>query len=143
MTAVYNCLWHVGHIICAWLTFGTMRISNEWCWRAPTLVQSIFSIVQFAFIWWVPESPRWLISKDRSDEALHMLAKYHANGNVHDPTVQFEFAEIRETIRLEFLYKQTSSYLDFFRSAGNRYRLFLIITLGRATRIYTRFSFHN
>ena len=90
----------------------------------------MFSLIQLTFIWWVPESPRWLVAKDRSDEALEILAKYHANGNVNDPTVQFEFAEIRETLRLEFLYKKTSSYLDFFKTAGNRYRLGLIISLG-------------
>lgn len=59
-----------------------------------------------------------------------MLAKYHADGNANDPIVQFEFAEIKETIRLEFLAKKTSSYLDFFRSKGNQYRLVLILSLG-------------
>ena len=70
------------------------------------------------------------MSKDRSGEALNMLAYYHADGNDNDPTVQFEYAEIKETIRLEFLAKKTSSYLDFFRTKGNRYRLALIISLG-------------
>jgi len=59
-----------------------------------------------------------------------MLGKYHADGNTNDPIVQFEYAEIKETIRLEFLAKKTSSYLDFFKTKGNRYRLFLIISAG-------------
>jgi hypothetical protein len=59
-----------------------------------------------------------------------MLAKYHADGNINDPIVQFEYAEIKETLRLEFLAKKTSSYLDFFRSKGNRYRFILVISLG-------------
>lgn len=108
-----------------------MRINNSWCWRGPTLVQSVFSIIQLCAIWWVPESPRWLIAKDRHDDALQILAKYHANGNENDVTVQFEYAEIRETLRLEFLYKKTSSYFDFFKTEGNRYRLGLIISLGK------------
>ncbi len=33
-------------------------------------------------------------------------------------------------MRLEFEYKRTSSYLDFFRAKGNRYRLSLLISLG-------------
>ena len=78
----------------------------------------------------VPESPRWLISKERHDEALTTLAKYHANGNTHNATVQFEFREIKETLRLEFEYKKSSSYLDFFRTRGNRYRLALLVSLG-------------
>jgi hypothetical protein len=71
-----------------------------------------------------------LISKDRNGEALNMLAKYHADGNENDPTVQFEYAEIKETIRLEFLHQKNSSYLDFIRSKGNRYRLAIILSLG-------------
>jgi len=78
----------------------------------------------------IPESPRWLMSKDRTDEALATLGKYHANGNTEDPTVQFEYLEIKETLRLEFLYKKTSSYLDFLKTRGNRYRLLLIASLG-------------
>ena len=102
------------------------------------MVQGIFSVIQLSFIWWVPESPRWLISKDRTDEALAMLAKYHANGDPTNPTVQFEYEEIKETLRLEFLYKKTSSYLDFFKTPGNRYRLGLILSLGNSS-----FWFHN
>jgi len=58
------------------------------------------------------------------------LAKYHANGNTNNATVQFEFREIKETLRLEFQYKKTSSYMDFLRTKGNRYRLALLISLG-------------
>jgi sugar porter (SP) family MFS transporter len=130
VTAVYNCLWNVGAIVCTWLTFGTKRIDNDWCWRIPALTQAAPSVIQLAFIWFIPESPRWLISKERNEEALQMLAKYHANGNVNNPTVQFEYAEIKETLRLEFQYQKNSSYLDFFKTKGNRYRLMLLASLG-------------
>nr|OQO15976.1 hypothetical protein B0A51_17761 [Rachicladosporium sp. CCFEE 5018]OQO29356.1 hypothetical protein B0A51_03138 [Rachicladosporium sp. CCFEE 5018] len=130
VTAVYNCLWNVGALICSWVSFGTQNIGNDWAWRTPTLLQALPSVIQLMFIWTIPESPRWLISKDRSHEALEMLGKYHADGNVDHPTVQFEYAEMKETLRLEFLYKKSSSYLDFFKTKGNRYRLILIISLG-------------
>lgn len=130
VTAVYNCLWNVGAIICTWLTFGTKRIESNWCWRIPALTQAFPSVIQLSFIWFIPESPRWLISKERNEEALAILGKYHANGDINNPTVQFEYAEIKETLRLEFQYKKTSSYLDFFKTRGNRYRLMLLASLG-------------
>ena len=40
--------------------------------------------------------------KDRTEEALAMLGKYHGNGNIEGPTVQFTYAQIRETLRLDF-----------------------------------------
>ena len=87
-------------------------------------------MIQLAFIWWVPESPRFLIANDKQDQALQMLAKYHANGNVNDATVQFEYREIKETLAKEMEYKKSSSYVDFFRTKGNRYRLVVLISLG-------------
>lgn len=130
VTAIYNCLWNLGAIVNTWLSFGTKRIPSDWSWRIPTIVQGLPSIIQLAFIFLCPESPRWLISKDRADEGLAILAKYHANGNADHPTVQFEYAEIRETLRLEFQYKKSSSYLDFLKTKGNRYRTLLIVSLG-------------
>ncbi|CAN9149726.1 unnamed protein product [Alternaria alternata] len=130
ITTVYNCLWNLGALICGWLAFGTQHIPNTWSWRIPTLIQGIFSIIQLMFIWWIPESPRWLLSKDRNDEALRMLSHYHADGNDSDSTVMFEYAEMKETIRIEFLHKKNSSYMDFIKTAGNRKRLLMIISLG-------------
>lgn len=87
-------------------------------------------LLSTAYFLGVPESPRWHISKERYEEALNTLAKYHANGDTQNATVQFEFREIKETLRLEFEYKKGSSYLDFVRTRGNRYRLMLLVSLG-------------
>jgi len=130
VTAVYNCLWNVGAIVATWLTFGTFQIPNNWAWRIPSILQALPSLGQFALLWLVPESPRWLIKEDRGAEALKILAKYHANGDETDEVVMFEYAEIKETLRLEYLYKKSSSYTDFLKTKGNRYRLFLIACLG-------------
>jgi len=130
LTAVYNCLWNAGAIVVARLSFGTHYIPNDWSWRIPALVQAFPSVIQLLFIWWVPESPRYLIAKDRADEALHILATYHANGNANHPTVQFEYREIKETIRMEMESKANSNYTDFFKTKGNRWRLIVLISLG-------------
>ncbi|OBT76081.1 hypothetical protein VF21_04848 [Pseudogymnoascus sp. 05NY08] len=79
---------------------------------------------------WIPESPRFLISKDRTDEALEMLATYHAGGDKNNATVQYEFQEIKETMRLDKLTNRAVKYTDFFRTKGNRWRLAIIISLG-------------
>ena len=59
-----------------------------------------------------------------------MLAHYHADGNDSDATVQFEYAEMKETIRLEYLHQKSSSYMDFIKTKGNRKRLMIIVSLG-------------
>ncbi|KAG7131026.1 Lactose permease like protein [Verticillium longisporum] len=130
LTTVYNCLWNLGALIVAWTTFGTANLNNDWSWRIPVILQGAPSLFQLFFLWWVPESPRFLIAKERDDEALAILAKYHANGNDQHPTVQFEFREIRDTIRLEQAANTSTKYIDFFKTKGNRYRLIVIIALG-------------
>ncbi|KAL8404255.1 hypothetical protein RB594_009206 [Gaeumannomyces avenae] len=130
LTTVYNCLWNVGSFCVAWLCFGTNYIPTELSWRIPCIGQCAPSLIQLAFVYWVPESPRFLIAKDRADEALDMLARYHGNGDAQNPTVQFEFREIKETLRLELESSKTSSYGDFFKTRGNRYRLAVLVSLG-------------
>ncbi|KAL6249767.1 hypothetical protein RBB50_003622 [Rhinocladiella similis] len=130
ITTVYNQLWDIGSIAATWITFGTFTIKNNWSWRIPSIFQAFPTLIVFIAIWVIPESPRWLISKDRHAEALTTLAKYHSNGDETDLTVQFEFREIRETLYLELHAKKASTYVDFIRTKGNRYRLLLVIALG-------------
>lgn len=70
------------------------------------------------------------MAHERHEEALNILAKYHANGDANNATVQFEYNEIKDTIALEYQAQKTGSYLDFIRTRGNRYRLMLLISLG-------------
>jgi len=130
VTAIYNCLWNAGALLVTCIAWGTGNIKNDWSWRSITLLQILPSLVQLAGIWAVPESPRYLINKERYDEALHILTKWHAGGDPHNATVHFEFREIRETIRIQKELDRTTSYRDFLRTRGNRWRLAIIVSLG-------------
>ncbi|KAI0968105.1 general substrate transporter [Xylaria arbuscula] len=131
VTAVYNCLWNLGALMVAWIGWGTAaRLQSDWAWRSITLLQILPSLVQILFIYWIPESPRYLMSKDRHREALDILAKYHAGGKKHDLLVQFEYREIRETLKIEQHLERSAGYLDFVRTKGNRWRLAILISLG-------------
>lgn len=128
-TAMFNTTYSLGAIVAAWSTFGTFRIDGSAAWRIPSALQGLPSLVQLLGLYFVPESPRWLVSKNRSNEALETLAKYHAEGNQADPLVLFEFNDIQEALEYErSMGKHTwvESYLQFTRSAGNRKRLFIL-----------------
>ncbi len=130
VTAIYNCLWNAGALLENAIGWGTAQIANDWSWRSIALIQIVPSLIQLTFIYWIPESPRWLVSKDRSDEALEILAKYHAGGDKSNSTVQFEYREIRQTILAETDAQSSTGYLDFFKTRGNRWRLAILISLG-------------
>lgn len=86
------------------------------------------SVLQFFLILFAPESPRWLVAKGRQEEALHILAYYHANGNDQDPLVQFEFQEICSALEAERVQKQTG-WLQLIRTPGNRRRMRIIVAI--------------
>lgn len=81
----------------------------------------------------LPESPRYLISKDRYDEAFDILTKYHAEGDRTSVIVKAELAQIERTIKIE-LEESKQSWFDMFRTAGMRRRLFISAFLGLFTQ---------
>jgi len=121
--------YHSGAFIASWVTYGTLQIQSDWSWRLPSLLQSICSVFILGMIFFMPESPRWLMDKDRHDEALQVFTHYHGEGNVDDEFVQLEYAEVKATIELE---KQMgkSGWLDFLRTPGNRKRIGIIAAIG-------------
>ncbi len=80
----------------------------------------------------IPESPRFLLRHGKEDQALRILAKYHANGQADDELVQHELQEIKAALAVEQLSKQVT-YLDFLRTPANRRRLFVIIVISFGT----------
>ncbi|KAK2767562.1 hypothetical protein FQN54_003720 [Arachnomyces sp. PD_36] len=128
-TTIYNTTWYGGSIVAAWLTFGTNYINNDWSWRIPSIGQALPSVIQIIAVWFVPESPRFEISKGRHERALKILADVHAQGNQDDEVVQLEMSEIRETIQLEQQFENTG-WAELWRTKGNRHRLVILVTAG-------------
>ncbi|KAK4560363.1 hypothetical protein LTR86_005559 [Recurvomyces mirabilis] len=128
-TAAYWTMYYLGAILASWTTFGTQDYVSTWSWRIPTILQCAYPLIQTVGLFWVPESPRWLVSKDRNSEALHILAKYHAAGDAQSPLVVREMGEIVETIRMEQDAKSTT-WGTLVATPGNRKRLFIAVCLG-------------
>jgi hypothetical protein len=78
-------------------------------------------VLQIFLIWFVPESPRWLVSKGRDAQALKTLAYYHADGDEDDPLVQFEYQEIKAQIEFDRSVASDVSYKSLFTTPGNLY----------------------
>ncbi|KAK7717181.1 hypothetical protein SLS57_006326 [Botryosphaeria dothidea] len=128
-TSAYWTMYYLGAILASWTTFGTEAHDNNWSWRIPTILQAGYPVVQLLFIYWLPESPRWLIAKERTAEAQAILARYHAGGDYTSPLVIREVAEIASTIRLEQASKSTT-WATLVATPGNRKRLFISVCLG-------------
>ncbi|KAG8818549.1 hypothetical protein FRC17_010793, partial [Serendipita sp. 399] len=132
ITAMYNSSWYIGSIFSAWTTYATLKTltGSTWAWRIPSILQACPSLVQCILIWFVPESPRWLVSKGRDGEAIAVLAKYHANNRERDPLVYFTYGQIREALSIEREVSKSSSYLQLFKTPGNLRRMRIVLAIG-------------
>jgi hypothetical protein len=81
----------------------------------------------------LPESPRWLITKDRAQEAHDILLKYHGETERGDEFVAAEMAQMQTTIRIE-LESSKKSWTDLFKTSGMRRRLLITTMLGLFTQ---------
>jgi len=128
LTSLYNTTWYLGSIVAAWATFGTFSIPNNWSWRIPSVLQGLPSVVQVLLIYFIPESPRWLVDKGRDQDAIAVLTKYHCGGNSDDPLIAYEYEEIKAALALE-AEAASVTWTSLFKTRGNLRRIRIIVAL--------------
>ncbi|KXJ87182.1 general substrate transporter [Microdochium bolleyi] len=126
----FQCGFYMGSLIAAWVTFATRDYGTSWDWRLPSVLQILLPLVALPGIIMAPESPRWLAAMDRIEDARQFVTKHHAGGNAASPLVNFETEEIVNTIKAEQEAHASTSYMDMFKTKGNRWRLLISVSLG-------------
>ena len=130
ITSIFNSGWYVGSLLAAWATYGTREYTTNWAWRIPSVLQALIPVVFAAGFLMAPESPRWLASVGRNDEARQIFIDWHAGGDESSPLAKFEYEEVIKTLALEKEANASTSYIDMFKTKGNRLRSYITITLG-------------
>ncbi|KAJ7469024.1 general substrate transporter [Mycena latifolia] len=131
--SLFNACYFIGSIVAAGVTLGTFSMASNWGWRIPSLLQISPSVLQITFIYFLPESPRWLLSKGRDAEAMAILVKYHGEGDASSEFVKAEYAQIEKTLELEMETSRTS-WREFVSTPGMRKRLLVVSGLGLFTQ---------
>ena len=89
-----------GVMISYWLDFAFYFLRwNSVQWRFPIAFQIVFCIVIIIGIMIMPESPRWLVKKNRVEEAESVLARVYGKPR-DDPEVQQELHTLVDAIQL-------------------------------------------
>ncbi|KAJ7639189.1 hypothetical protein FB45DRAFT_904923 [Roridomyces roridus] len=129
LTGLFNTFYYAGSILCTGIAIGTGSIQSTRSWRAPLAIQLVGAGILLIFSLLLPESPRWLLSVGRKEEALHILARYHGNDDPNSPLVQLEWAEFEESIKLDASDKRWWDYSGLVKTPNARYRTFLMLLM--------------
>ncbi|ORY62389.1 lactose permease [Pseudomassariella vexata] len=135
-TGFYNCGWFGGSIPAAAITYGTNFIDNNYSWRIPLIGQAFTCIIVMISVFFIPESPRFLIANGREQEAVDFLVKYHGNGDPASRLVLLEIEEMRDNIQQDGIDKTNFDYRPLFLTHNGRWRMGQVLMIS----IFGQFS---
>ncbi|KAL3496076.1 general substrate transporter [Aspergillus germanicus] len=113
----------VGSFLAYWINYGCTKNAEslgDWNWRVVILLQCLAPVVIITGLLFCPESPRWYIMKDRTEDAVKALTLVRDNPD----QVQIEVQEIKQAIMFE---KETNPgrYAPLWKDKAIRYRFLL------------------
>ncbi|KAF9701620.1 hypothetical protein EKO04_001169 [Ascochyta lentis] len=123
ITAYCNTFWFVGSILAAGAVRGGLNLTGNINWALPVWLQLVFPGLIVVFVWFAPESPRWLYVHGRMAEAKEVLTKWHGYGNPDSAWVKLQLSEYEEYLELDGSDKRWWDYSALFRTRASRYRL--------------------
>lgn len=69
----------LGYTLESWIDLGFYEFkTGPVTWRPPIAIACIFSLVIIASVYFLPESPRWLVLKNRIEEAREVISAFRA-----------------------------------------------------------------
>ncbi|KAG4273203.1 hypothetical protein FPRO04_09809 [Fusarium proliferatum] len=100
MVGSYQLSLAVGGLVINSICFGTSSLPDNRAWRIPLGMFYIVPSIVVAGIWFVPESPRWLLRKNRVEEARKSLQQIR-EGAFTDEEIDAEFTELKVSLEQE------------------------------------------
>lgn len=110
-----------GYLVSAATALGFSWVTQSIQWRLNFILLAIFALLISVLMYFIPESPRWLVQKERYDDALAVLKKIHSHSSDPNFTLaKAEMIQIREQLSAES--KLPRGYLHIWRTPALRRR---------------------
>ncbi|KAI9637512.1 general substrate transporter [Dioszegia hungarica] len=118
-----NSFYYVGQLLASGIAIPFGRQASDWAWRTPLLLQCVPAFINVLGVLFISESPRWLYSRGRHEEAIKVLAHLHSRDrSTASPIVQLQIQEFEENISLEGADKRWWDFRAVLRTSAHRYR---------------------
>ncbi|KAK5213832.1 hypothetical protein LTR99_010373 [Exophiala xenobiotica] len=128
MVAMQTLLIASGYALSNWVgLFGSFASGNA-SWRIPLGIQCLPAVILIIGLFWLPESPRWLLMQGRESEAQAVIMKLHEEASGDKTFAEAEFNQMKQQIEYE---REVSvkSWTQLFTKPSNRRRLLLGVLL--------------
>lgn len=119
LTMLVSLFWSVGYLLGNGVLRAFLSSSGEWAYRIPFAIQWAWPLPLAVGIFFAPESPWWLVRKDRTEAARRSLLRLRSKGspeNEVDDTV----AMMEHTIKMERESRTSSTYWALFKGTNLR-----------------------
>lgn len=118
----------IGYASSNWIgVFGSFAKGNA-SWRIPLGLQCLPAIILIIGLFWLPESPRWMIQHGHYEEARQIIEKLHQDIDTDASFCEREFEQMKQQIDYEREIT-IKSWTYLFTKPSNRRRLLLGIGL--------------
>lgn len=116
LTASVNLAFVIGQFIAQGVSAGLESRLDEWAYKAPFAIQWVWPTVLLVGLLFAPESPYWLVRKERSEDARKALMRLSSAKN--RPDIDGMLVMIQQTDLLEQEIEATTTYWDCFKKAN-------------------------
>ncbi|KAJ5949840.1 Sugar transporter STL1 [Penicillium verhagenii] len=126
----------IGTAIAYWIDFGASYGPPGLTWRFPIAFQIVFGLVIVVGMWFMPDSPRYLISRGKVHEGEYALAAL-AGLEINDPETQLQKQLVMESIEAAGV-AEGAGYRDLL--TGGRTQHFRRMLIGSSSQIAQQLS---
>lgn len=116
LTAYINLCFVIGQLLANGVIAETSQLDSHWAYSAPFALQWLWPIIILLGLPFAPESPWWLVRKQRYEDAEKSLNRLSSTSVNNKLTL----AIMIETDRLEYEMQTGTSYSDCFRKVNLR-----------------------
>lgn len=120
LTTYVNLCWVFGQFIASGVLKGVSERSDQWAYRIPYAIQWIYPVPLIIGIAFAPESPWWLVRKERYEDAKKMVLRLASPEKNPDFDADETIAMYKHTNEMEKAISQGTSYWDCFKGSDLR-----------------------
>lgn len=107
--------------------------NNQWAWRVPIIAMQMYPVALLLFIEHLPESPRWLISHGRDDDAKKALYQIYGNADASQKSDELMQARNEES-------SEAVSYKDMLTPGHAQFHPTMIVVMGQINQALTGYG---